>query len=301
MLGDFYPVGGNVAARRVGLVKARKAAGYTQEQLAEQAHVDRSTVIRWEAGGTAPLPYLRPKVARLLRVTSAELEELLAEQPADATLSAEPSVPEFRVPLDSGEGCAWQELARQAGAAVELKAQLDFDIAADGWVRLTGRHELLNLSDQPISRLTRELWFEHTEGPLRVDPLHTGAHRIAIQRIHETYNLAKFACLVSPAIQPGESAIVGYTCTGGQFVSDHYWQQVIVRFTRRLSIQTRHRGTQLRQCTATAEHVDGAQKLIADSLQWDDSDGDTTIRLVCEYLRPNQIITLRWEVGRADS
>ncbi|SEF24729.1 Helix-turn-helix [Amycolatopsis pretoriensis] len=43
--------------RREELVSARKAAGLTQEKLAEVMCVDRSTVIRWEAGEYAPLPY----------------------------------------------------------------------------------------------------------------------------------------------------------------------------------------------------------------------------------------------------
>lgn len=66
-----------MATRRADLAAARKAAGYTQESLAAALHIDRSTVIRWEAGDYAPLPYLRPKLARLLGQTPARLAELL--------------------------------------------------------------------------------------------------------------------------------------------------------------------------------------------------------------------------------
>lgn len=66
-----------VARRRLQLAIARKAAGYTQETLAEVLYVDRSTVNRWEAGLHAPVPYLWPKLAKLLGVTRERLIELL--------------------------------------------------------------------------------------------------------------------------------------------------------------------------------------------------------------------------------
>ena len=63
--------------KRVGLVRARKAAGLTQEEEAYRLGVDRSTVGRWESGESEPLPWLRPKLANLLGITPARLEELL--------------------------------------------------------------------------------------------------------------------------------------------------------------------------------------------------------------------------------
>jgi transcriptional regulator with XRE-family HTH domain len=65
--------------RRVALAGARKVAGHTQESLAAALHVDRSTVIRWEAGDQAPLPYLRPKLARLLGRSPEQLRELIED------------------------------------------------------------------------------------------------------------------------------------------------------------------------------------------------------------------------------
>ena len=67
--------------RRVALVGARKAAGHTQESLAAALHVDRSTVIRWEAGDHAPLPYLWPRLARLLGQSPEQLRELIGDGP----------------------------------------------------------------------------------------------------------------------------------------------------------------------------------------------------------------------------
>jgi hypothetical protein len=193
----------------------------------------------------------------------------------------------------------WRRLALHADAAVELDARLMFDIAPDGWATLTCRHELLNAGHEPVSRLSRELWFEHTDASLRIQPMAEGQHRVAIQRIHDTGNLTKFTCLVSPAIQPGETAVVGYTCEGGQFVSDHYWQQTIVRYTRQLAFQIRHRGAgRLASCTASKDHVDGAQHLLTDGLQWDEAGGDVELQLTQAHLKPNEIVTLRWEVDR---
>ena len=63
--------------RRDELVSARKAAGLTQEKLAEAMCVDRSTVIRWEAGEYAPLPYQWPKLAKVLGRSTDELRELI--------------------------------------------------------------------------------------------------------------------------------------------------------------------------------------------------------------------------------
>jgi tetratricopeptide (TPR) repeat protein/transcriptional regulator with XRE-family HTH domain len=69
---------GRVLARREELAARRKALGLTQEQLAEALDVGRTTVARWERGEAQPLPWLRPKLARVLRVSADRLEELLA-------------------------------------------------------------------------------------------------------------------------------------------------------------------------------------------------------------------------------
>lgn len=66
-----------MAAKRVRLAQRRKAAGFSQEKLAEHLSVERSTIVRWERAETEPQPWMRPKLARVLKVTDDALHELL--------------------------------------------------------------------------------------------------------------------------------------------------------------------------------------------------------------------------------
>ena len=76
-----------VRSKRTRLAQARKAAGHTQEGLAEAMGVERSTVTRWEAGATEPLPYQRARLAGLLGRSLVQLEELLRNEAHDDQLS----------------------------------------------------------------------------------------------------------------------------------------------------------------------------------------------------------------------
>jgi transcriptional regulator with XRE-family HTH domain len=69
--------------RRHRFVRARKAAGHTQESLAEILRLDRSTVVRWERAENEPTPWIRPRLAKALGVTPAHLSELLDDDVAD--------------------------------------------------------------------------------------------------------------------------------------------------------------------------------------------------------------------------
>ncbi|MCK2243480.1 MULTISPECIES: helix-turn-helix transcriptional regulator [unclassified Crossiella] len=70
--------------RRAKFIRARKAAGFTQEALAVAMKVDRATVRRWESGEAEPLAYRRPRLASLLKVSLTVLEALLLEDDRDA-------------------------------------------------------------------------------------------------------------------------------------------------------------------------------------------------------------------------
>jgi hypothetical protein len=193
-------------------------------------------------------------------------------------------------------------LANLAGHVIELDLTCSIDINAAGWSTVTYSHELLNLTNRPIKRLTRELWFETTDGPLTIEPSPSNDRKVAIQRIHDMNNLSKFACHISPAIDPGETIAISYSSHGGQFVHDHYWRQAVPRYTRHLTLNIRQRGVDmLLNCTAIEEQADGSEVSATEDLLCADDSGDAVMTLTRNYLQPSQAVTLRWEISRAAS
>jgi transcriptional regulator with XRE-family HTH domain len=59
------------------LADCRLAAGYTQESFAEKLGADRSTVGRWERGSQSPQPWQRPDLARILKISLEQLDDVL--------------------------------------------------------------------------------------------------------------------------------------------------------------------------------------------------------------------------------
>jgi transcriptional regulator with XRE-family HTH domain len=66
-----------VAGRRLLLARQRKARGLSQEDLAELVGVDAKTIGRWERGEAEPQPWLRPKLAECLDLSTERLDDLL--------------------------------------------------------------------------------------------------------------------------------------------------------------------------------------------------------------------------------
>jgi transcriptional regulator with XRE-family HTH domain len=88
-----------MAGKRHRLARTRKAAGFSQERLAEAVGVERTTVMRWERGETRPQPWARPKLARALGISNHALSELLGEpaEPEGAVSAPELGVEARRV------------------------------------------------------------------------------------------------------------------------------------------------------------------------------------------------------------
>ena len=68
--------------RRERLIAARKAAGRTQERVAELIGVDRTTIGTWERGEYTPRPDQRAAYAEAIGVTLDELHAMLSSAPA---------------------------------------------------------------------------------------------------------------------------------------------------------------------------------------------------------------------------
>jgi molecular chaperone DnaK len=77
-----------MALRRQRLSQRRKAVEFTHESLAARRGVERSTVVRWEAGDTEPLSSIRPHVARALQGSIDQLAEPLTKSEKDDTMRA---------------------------------------------------------------------------------------------------------------------------------------------------------------------------------------------------------------------
>jgi tetratricopeptide (TPR) repeat protein/transcriptional regulator with XRE-family HTH domain len=112
------------AAKRERLARRRKVLGLTQEDLAGLLGVERSTVVRWERGETAPVPWIRPQLAEALQVSAEGIGELLDDHGPSAGgtgrsggAAAVPRQLPATVPDFTGRSAELEELARMLDKA----------------------------------------------------------------------------------------------------------------------------------------------------------------------------------------
>ncbi|MEU8633263.1 helix-turn-helix transcriptional regulator [Amycolatopsis sp. NPDC048633] len=158
--------------RREELVSARKAAGLTQEQLAEAMRVDRSTVIRWEAGDYAPQPYQWPKLARVLGRSADELRELIGVRPAAGMpllgLALEPAFSWLDRQVDWSPGTTRERVEARAPAGRRVRTPVGRSQLADALAGYYGDspagHSMYQVRCGGVatrtSILTRPVWTE---------------------------------------------------------------------------------------------------------------------------------------------
>ncbi|WP_327110500.1 helix-turn-helix domain-containing protein [Nocardia sp. NBC_01730] len=190
------------------------------------------------------------------------------------------------------------DLGHMAGNTIYLDNRIEIRIGSDGAACVAYRYEIFNLTDRPLTRLARDLWFKYTDGGLEIAPAPDCSRRVVIQRVHDTLNLAKFSCKLSPAIQPGESATIGYTCRGGRFVDALYWRQSIYRHTCKFAISIWHQWVEeLADCSAIEEYPNGSERSVTENLVWDRMEDGMIISLTRENLTPNQSVTVSWGIN----
>jgi hypothetical protein len=189
-----------------------------------------------------------------------------------------------------------RQIANLAGHVVELELNLSIDIDRDGKAEVLYQHDILNLNSVPLNRMPREVWFKHTHQLIGIVPTQHNERRIVIQRIHDAGSLAKFAFKISPPLQPGERTVVRYLCTGGLFTDELYWRQMMPRYTRHYTFTLHHKGIgRLSDCAAIIEQPEGDETYLTEGLLWDYDRDDVTVTLTADYLRPGQVVELRWE------
>jgi transcriptional regulator with XRE-family HTH domain len=124
--------------KRTSLAARRKVVGFSQDELAERVRVDRSTIVRWESGETVPQPSKRVEVAKALRVSVEQLDELMTEE-SPAPIDSQKAIVGARLKsLRKERGWTARKLAEKFRAAAENPREIPY---ADSIVRMALRWE----------------------------------------------------------------------------------------------------------------------------------------------------------------
>jgi len=109
------------------LAERRRSLGYSQERLAGEVGVDRTTVGRWERGETGPQPIIRERLRSVLKVTAEELDTLIPVSPEEECLSLTAAAaapgPDLMGELDDMRRREMLRLMSIASVAVALPAE----------------------------------------------------------------------------------------------------------------------------------------------------------------------------------
>ncbi|MFJ9696650.1 helix-turn-helix domain-containing protein [Kitasatospora sp. NPDC101183] len=186
-----------MATRRHRLIQRREAVGHTQESLAEAIQVDRTTIGRWENGRGSPQPWMRPKLARALRVSVEQLADLLAASPATFAVASTSRLTNIEgdlaasVATDSAESMLFLRFSSVSNVNDTVLEQIDADIE-----RLAA-----SCVSTPVSDLFHEIRalrqgvFDLLRGrqrPLRTSHLYLQAGRLCGLATHVALDLGQY-------------------------------------------------------------------------------------------------------------
>lgn len=160
-----------MVVKRRSFAQARRAAGYSQEGLAERLGVDRTTVARWEAGEYEPQPLQRPRIAEAFGLSLGACNQLLDEsETTERAVGVAASVAEADGALLAG----YRELLRllsMAGVLVTTPSA-DEQLDQSGYSSITsGQFDNVAVDDH--AALNEHLWrvFALSKSKVAVFPL----------------------------------------------------------------------------------------------------------------------------------
>ncbi|MGH3902541.1 MAG: helix-turn-helix transcriptional regulator [Pseudonocardiaceae bacterium] len=180
-----------MVVKRRSFAHARRAAGYTQERLAERLGVDRSTVARWEAGDYEPQPWQRPRIAEAFGLSLRAFDQLLHDgKTTDPAIGASASPAgasgAFSAGYEQVHVAARESLAFVSWAEAS-------NVSASALDHLTGEigRVAVNYVHAPLVPLFRDLVGLRS---LAFELLTTG--RQYLQQVRELFFLAGTSCLL---------------------------------------------------------------------------------------------------------
>lgn len=176
--------------KRTRLAQRRRTVGMTQEMLAEQLGVDRTTIIRWEHGLTAPLPWQRPNLAMALKVSVEDVAGLLGD--VDEGLADSLCIP---IPVE----VLWPELHNgrpptsphlRAWAADRILNELSIFVRSDMLTRRETLNNAVKALAGPALVAPIAAWIDTP--PSRLEPRDHGTQRIGVSDVEAIERSTRF-------------------------------------------------------------------------------------------------------------
>ncbi|MGH3780230.1 MAG: helix-turn-helix transcriptional regulator [Pseudonocardiaceae bacterium] len=191
-----------MVVKRRSFAQARRAAGYSQESLAERLGVDRTTVARWEAGEYEPQPWQRPRIAEAFGLSHGACNQLLDESGmTERAVGVAASVTEADGALLAG----YRELLRLLSMAGVLMTTPNADEQLDqsDYPSIaSGRFD--NVAGDDYAALNEHLWrvFMPSKSKVAVLPLVCDQFDVLIFDLNRSRGISTHRQLCALVLQP---------------------------------------------------------------------------------------------------